>query len=209
MSIRKTGLSCYIIYGMEKASPKYLGLTGLNASGKGTVAKLLIERGFNYYSLSDIVREEATAMGLDHSRENLILVGNKLRKEHGPAVLAQKVVEKLVGAGRDLPLRDDIHPAVIDSIRNLAEINELRKLPGFILIAIDAPVKLRFERAKKRGRTGFEKTLQDFIKIEQQENSKDPARQQLFECVKQADYIVVNDKTEKELKDKVATFFRR
>ena len=99
--------------------------------------------------------------------------------------------------------------AVIDSIRNLAEINELRKLPGFVLIAIDAPVKLRFERAKKRARTGFEKTLQDFIKIEQQENSKDPARQQLFECVKQADYIVVNDGTEKELEDKVATFFRR
>ncbi len=194
---------------MEKDAARYIGLTGLNASGKGTVAKFFIKRGFGYYSLSDIVREEATAMGLDHSRENLILAGNKLRKEHGPAVLAKKIVKK-IGLGSPLPLGEGLGVrAVIDSIRNLAEINELRKLSGFVLIAIDAPVKLRFERAKKRARTGFEKTLQDFIKIEQQENSKDPARQQLFECVKQADYIVVNDGTEKELEDKVSTFFRR
>ena len=182
---------------MKEAQPKYVGLTGLNASGKGTAAQYLIDKGYTYYSLSDIVREEATALGRDHSRENLICAGNKLRKEQGPAVLAKRVAQKISGR------------AVIDSIRNIAEINELRKLPGFILIGVDAPVELRFERAKKRGRVGFEQSLQEFIEVEQKENSKDPNKQQLFECLKMADTIIKNDGTTEELKDKLNSFFRK
>ena len=182
---------------MKNDPPKYIGLTGLNASGKGTVAELLIDKGYTYYSLSDIVREEATALGRDHSRENLIYVGNKLRKEQGPAVLAKRIVQKITGS------------AVIDSIRNVAEINELRKLPGFILIAVDAPVELRFERAKKRGRVGFEKSLQEFIAVEQKENSEDPNKQQLFECLKSADVTIINDGSTEDLKKKLTSFFRK
>lgn len=185
---------------MEEAYPKYIGLTGLNASGKGTVAQYLIDKGYTYYSLSDIVREEATALGRDHSRENLIYVGNKLRKEHGPAVLAQRVAKKIEGARGRVPVRVR---AVIDSIRNLAEINELRKLPGFVLIGVDAPVELRFERAKARGRVGFEKSLQEFIAVEQKENSEDPNKQQLFECLKMADKIVTNDGSILDLRKKL------
>ena len=184
---------------MKEASPKYIGLTGLNASGKGTVAQYLIDKGYGYYSLSDIVREEATALGRDHSRENLIYVGNKLRKEQGPAVLAKRIVEKIVRADGRLPQPN----IVIDSIRNLAEINELRKLPGFVLIGVDAPVELRFERAKKRERVGFEKSLQEFIAVEQKENSEDPDKQQLFECLKMADKIVTNGGSILDLRKKL------
>ena len=34
-----------------------VGLTGPNAAGKGVVADFLRERGYAYFSLSDIVRE--------------------------------------------------------------------------------------------------------------------------------------------------------
>ena len=185
---------------MKDNPPKHIGLTGLNASGKGTVAQFLMDKGYAYYSLSDIVREEATALGRDHSRENLIYVGNKLRKEHGPAVLAKRIVEKIEGArGR----------TIIDSIRNVAEINELRKLPEFILIGVDAPVELRFERAKGRRRIGFEKTLQEFITVEQKENSEDPNKQQLFECLKMADIIINNDGSKEDLNERLNSFFHR
>ncbi|MEK7376449.1 MAG: AAA family ATPase [Candidatus Margulisiibacteriota bacterium] len=191
---------------MKENPPKYIGLTGLNASGKGTAAQYLIDKGYTYYSLSDIVREEAAALGRDHSRENLIYVGNKLRKEQGPAVLAKRIVEKIVRARGRVPVRVRV---VIDSIRNAAETNELRKLPGFILIGVDAPVEIRFKRAKNRGRVGFEKSLQEFIAVEQKENSEDPNKQQLFECLKMADFKIINDGTEEELKSKINSFFRK
>ena len=58
-----------------------LGLTGKNASGKGEVAEYLKTKGFVYYSLSDALRKESTKLGLDHSRNNLIKLGNEI---HGP-----------------------------------------------------------------------------------------------------------------------------
>lgn len=173
----------------------YIGLTGLNASGKGTAADILKNKGFTYYSLSDVVREEATRQGRDHSRENLIYCGNELRKTHGPSVLAKKIIEKIK---KDNPLK-----AVIDSIRNLAEVNELRKLDNFKLIAVDAPVEVRHERAKTRGRVGFERTLKEFIGVEQKENTSDPNKQQLFECLKTADITVNNEGSVADLRSKI------
>jgi len=175
-----------------------IGLTGLNASGKGTVADYLKDCGFAYYSLSDIVRDYATEKGLDHSRENLIHCGNELREKHGPGVLAIKAVEKLK--------KDGHNKVVVDSIRNIFEIAELKKIPGFFLIGIDAPAETRFERSKKRGRVGFETDLKAFIEIEQKENSADPNKQQLFECLKLAQARVQNSGSIEELKEKIKPY---
>ena len=171
-----------------------IGLTGLNASGKGTAAEYLKEKGFSYYSLSDIVRDYATEKGLDHSRENLIQCGNELREKFGPSVLVKRALSKIK---KDRPSK-----AVVDSIRNVYEIEELRKIPDFLLIGVDAPVEIRFQRSKKRKRVGFETDLNEFIKIEQQENSSDPKKQQLFDCLKSADRIIDNSGTVEELKRK-------
>ena len=73
-----------------------VGLTGPNAAGKGEAARFLMERGFAYHSLSDVVREEATARGLDHSRENLIRVGNELRASFGAGLSTMLVMRKLM-----------------------------------------------------------------------------------------------------------------
>jgi dephospho-CoA kinase len=73
----------------------YIGLTGPNASGKGEVARILAARGFTLHSLSDVVREEATRRGLDHSRENLILTGTALRQQRGEGALAERILPML------------------------------------------------------------------------------------------------------------------
>lgn len=172
-----------------------IGLTGLNASGKGTAAEYLKQNGFAYYSLSDIVRDYASEKGLDHSRENLIICGNELRAKFGPSVLAQKILEKIGTTG--------INKAVVDSIRNIHEIETLREVPGFLLIGINAPAEIRFERSKKRGRIGFETDLQDFIDIEQKENSEDPNKQQLFKCLEASDIIINNNGSISELENRL------
>src|SRR3989338_8189362 len=58
-----------------------IGLTGKNGSGKGEAAKFLKERGFQYHSLSDVVREETAKQGKALTRANLIRAGNDLRKK--------------------------------------------------------------------------------------------------------------------------------
>ena len=72
-----------------------IGLTGKNGAGKGEVAKFLKERGLDCLSLSDVLREELAKRRKSVTRDNLVGLGNELRKKFGPGVLAQKTLEKV------------------------------------------------------------------------------------------------------------------
>ncbi len=162
-----------------------IGLTGANASGKGEAAGYLKSKGFEYYSLSDILREQAKAKGIEPSRENLIRLGNELREKDGPSALADLAIKKIKGKNN----------YVIDSIRNPFEIKALRKLNNFTLIGVDAPLEIRFKRAIARSRPGDPCTLQEFIDKERKENMLSSTNQQLENCLKMADILIINDST--------------
>jgi dephospho-CoA kinase len=156
-------------------------LTGPNAAGKGEATSFLGERGFAIHSLSDIVREEALARGLTARREHLIRIGNELREEGGPAILAERIIPRLEQKN------------VIDSIRNPDEVRALRALPHFVLLGVWAPVEVRFARAVERAREGDPATLEEFEAREREENSSDPNAQQLNETFRMADSVLTND----------------
>lgn len=172
-----------------------IGLTGKNASGKGETASYLTDKGFIYLSLSDELREEAKEKNIQSTRENLISLGNELRKKFGSNYLSSKINKKIA--------EDEKSKFVVDSIRNPAEINELRKNKNFVLVGIDAPIALRFERAKARGRLGEASTLQHFIKLEERENFNKSSNQQLDKCLKMADNKIINDGSINELHKKI------
>jgi len=176
-----------------------IGLTGPNASGKGTVAEYLKKKGFAYFSLSDIIREEATRRGLSHSRENLIEIGNRLRKEHGFGVLAELTNEKI----RKIRSTEGKADAVVDSIRSPFEIQELRKNNDFLLLGINAPVELRFERARSRGRIENASTVEQFREMEAKENLDKEGSQQLSRCYEMADVKIMNASDINELHSKI------
>ena len=157
-----------------------LGVTGPNASGKGEVCRFLSAHGFAVHSLSDVIRDEAARQGVPPEREHLIRLGNELRERGGSGVLARGILPKLDG------------PTVIDSIRNPEEVAVLRELPRFVLLGVHAPVELRFARSRERARPGDPQTLEAFVGREQQENSKDPAAQQLDATFALADETVEN-----------------
>ncbi|SVE11823.1 uncharacterized protein METZ01_LOCUS464677, partial [marine metagenome] len=73
-----------------------IGLTGRNASGKGKVASLLTKRSFSYHSLSDTLRTKLAEEGTEESRDNLIAIGNRLREEGGPGILADLMRKNIV-----------------------------------------------------------------------------------------------------------------
>ncbi|MFW6136824.1 MAG: AAA family ATPase, partial [Candidatus Aminicenantaceae bacterium] len=160
---------------------KLIGLTGTNGSGKGEAALFFQKNGFAYFSLSDVIRDELNREGRPLSRDNLIQKGNQLRKDHGADVLARRVM-----AG----IRSD---AVIDSIRNLREVEYFRRRTGFILLALDAPPEIRFQRVRERGRRESAVTLEEFILKEREEMTEKKTGQQLALCMTAADYQIVND----------------
>lgn len=170
---------------------EYIGLTGTNGAGKGEVANFFRYHGYHYFSLSDIIRDELARRGEDINRDNLIRAGNELRTTHGPDVLARRVGEKLQP------------PAIIDSIRNLHEVEYFRRLREFILIGVDAPVAIRHRRVLKRGRNESAQTLEEFQKKEAEERDGGENGQQLKACLEAADVLIWNDGSLDELHRKL------
>ncbi len=158
-----------------------IGLAGPNASGKGEVAAYLESLGYAVHSLSDVVREEAAARGLPPEREHLIRTGQELRRREGPGVLAEHILARLES------------PAVVDSIRSPGEVEVLRRLEDFRLLAIEAPVELRWRRAMDRRRAGDATTLEAFRLQEEKENQDRPDSQQVRRAIALADEKVSND----------------
>jgi dCMP deaminase len=171
-----------------------IGLTGENCAGKGTVADYLKKKSFTVMSLSDVIREDLAAEGVEATRENLIRKGNELRKAQGTGILARRVASK-VKQGENY---------VIDSIRNPGEVQELRKLDCFALLHVTASPEVRFERMKKRERIGDPQTLEAFKAIEARELSgQDESGQRLLDTFKAADKVLENEADFQALYDSV------
>ena len=164
-----------------------IGLTGSLCAGKGTVAEFLKQRGFEYASLSDVLREYLDSNGIERTRANLVSTANRLRESYGSAILAKWALEK-IKAGK----------AIIDGIRNPEEVKELRQRPDFFLVAVDAPEETRFKRMLARPRGEKDpKTMREFRKLDKSDKGvgqKDNA-QQVGKCMKMADIVIINDKT--------------
>ena len=166
-----------------------IGLTGRNAAGKGEVAEYLKKNGFNYYSLSDVIRDEVRKRGRQPTREILIQVGNELRQKYGASILAERILEKIEG-GKDY---------VIDSIRNPSEVDTLRAAKNFKLIRVEAPVDVRFRRTLARNRESEAQTLEAFMDVERREAAGNATSQNLIKVESMADDFLVNDGTLEKL----------
>jgi dCMP deaminase len=171
-----------------------IGITGKNGAGKGEVAGFLVVSGYEYYSLSDILRDELGARKKKTSRENLISIGNELRQKYGAGVLAERAMDK-IGI--------DAH-AVVDSIRNPFEVEALRRRKDFFLISVEADPEIRFKRTLARKRDGDPKTYEDFLSVEAREaQTPDPTTQQMNRTAEMADAAVYNNGTKEELHEQV------
>ena len=177
-----------------------IGLTGTNGSGKTVAAEHLQRKGFQFYSLSDVIREELVARGLPPNRENLIAEGNRLRSEFGPGVLAERVCSKF---------RLDQH-YVVDSIRTPNEVRALREWGDFHLLHLDALVEERYRRVRVRGGNRVPASFAEFVEQERRElESPDRSSQQLCATWAEADETLRNDGGIDEFVEAVAGVARR
>jgi dephospho-CoA kinase len=158
-----------------------IGIIGGISSGKDLAADYIARHlSVSRFEISQPVKIIAQERGLALTRENLVELGTKLAREKGSAYLAEILLNKIENHG------------IITGMRQLGQIDFLKKNSKLILIALEAKVDLRFQRTVARGKQGEATTLLEFINKEQNENSGSHD-QRLFECMKLADYTVNND----------------
>lgn len=161
-----------------------IGLVGKNSSGKGEAVNFLKSLGYTAYSLSDVIRDELNRQQRPLTRENLIAEGRSMRLEGGDGVLAERICKKL----------NRSQNYVIDSIRNPAEVRRLKQEKNFVLVAIKASDKLRFDRMRARGRESDPADFASFQKIEAKESdASESSNQQVAQTEALADYTITNE----------------
>ncbi|BCX14994.1 MAG: hypothetical protein KatS3mg088_677 [Patescibacteria group bacterium] len=179
----------------RKEKPIIIGVTGTNGAGKGTVVGYLVkEKGFKHYSVSDFLSQKLKEKGKEINRDNLREIANQIREKFGGDYIVKKLFIKAKKEG---------NKAIIESVRNIKEAMFIKKKGG-ILLAVDAPVKKRFERIKKRSSLKDDVSFKEFLIQEKKEmENKDPNSQNLKACIKMADYKLLNNAIIEKLYEKV------
>ncbi|MFZ8830260.1 MAG: AAA family ATPase [Candidatus Aenigmatarchaeota archaeon] len=180
---------------------KVIGITGTLASGKSTVKNFFLSCfSSSSLSLSDIIEEELEKEGKELKRENFIEKGNELRKRYGNQILAEVAI-------LTLSKKIEKEVLIIEGIRNPGEVEFLRKKFGkdFVLIAVDAPREIRFKRLFERKKEGDPKTFEEFLEIDEIDlgNNQPEYGQRVGDCLKLADYLIINDGSINELYKKL------
>lgn len=177
-----------------------IGLTGPMGSGKGEIVNILKEKGFQYITLSLMVREEARRRGLNEEREILMDVGNSMRKEEGIGVLAKRALEKIMASGHD--------KWVIDGIRNPAEIVELKKGEDVHVVGVTADKEILISRILSRGRESDAKEREEIVhKIDREWGEGEPENgQQVGKCMDMVDFLIENNGTLQDLRNNFFNF---
>src|SRR4030042_7035785 len=126
-----------------------IGLTGRIASGKETLTDFLRKKGFIYFETSKVLIEELEKRGLEINRWNMQNLGDELREKDGPGAI-MKLFLKKTEPGKNY---------IFDSLRNAGEAEFLKdNVKDFILIAVDASQKIRFQRVIERNKPTDPKT---------------------------------------------------
>ncbi|HEY4523029.1 MAG TPA: AAA family ATPase [Candidatus Paceibacterota bacterium] len=163
-----------------------IGITGTNGAGKGTVVEYLVEKGFTHYSMSGVIIEEIKRRGMPMNRDNTRLVGNDLRKTHGPAYLVETNYERATQAGGD---------AIIEALRAIGEA-EFLKEHAVSLLAVDADRRIRYERITGRAGALDQVTFEHFSEQEDRElTGTDIWDMNIAGVMAMADYTLTNDGT--------------
>ncbi len=172
-------------------------ITGYLLAGKGTVSQYLRSKGFSHMMYSDILREEASRRGIEITRDNLVNLGNELREKHGPAVLSKMIVEKIK--------KNNLKNVVVDGPRNPAEILEIKNSIGCVVVSVEAPRKIRFERMVARNRENDPRTFEGFIEVDMRDlgHGQEATGNHVQKCIDMAEHRIDNSGTLDDLYKKI------
>jgi dephospho-CoA kinase len=178
---------------------KVIAFTGMPGSGKSVAIEALKSEGYETLYMGIIVRTEMSEKNIEPSSKNVRNYASELREKYGNDIIARKCLTELrnkidLAGGK---------PVIIEDIKGISEVDYFRAELGedFALIAVHTPPRLRFERSKNREGEWDDKTIQDYEEFLWRDRKE--MAWGLSDAVALADYIIVNESTEKALVEKV------
>lgn len=175
-----------------------IGIVGLPASGKGTIAAYIqTHHGAEKLRFSSTLNAILERLHVEQTRDNLIVLSEVLRERCGEDTLARAM---LIGAQRSTS-----SIVVIDGVRREGDITVFRGMKNFHLVAVDAEPRVRYERAKLRAEKTEEatQTFDDFMKLENR-STEVSAR----ELMSKAEIIIDNNGSLEALYQQVDRFIQ-
>ncbi|RAH09624.1 MAG: hypothetical protein CMA04_003285 [Methanobacteriota archaeon] len=167
-----------------------LGVTGRNAAGKTTIVEWFVNQGWDGCSCSDAIRHWLRENDQEITRENLTQGGRTLRSQGGAGVLAEMLLDRM----------NPKQNTIIDSIRTPDEVHALRIRDDFLLIDVNVPLDLRWQRMQERARDGDPIDYEFFLKQEDAEAiAENSSGQALIATAELSDIVINNDGTLSEL----------
>ena len=171
---------------------KVLWIIWTLASGKDALAEIISEHFWlPSYQISAPLKMIAKERWKGPERSYLVELWRELAEKYGDDYLARYLVE-------NAPEEN----LIIVGMRQLGQIEYLRNNSEFTLVWVHADAEIRFNRLLTRAKPGDPLTWEEFQKIEAMDNSQSAA-QKIWECMKYADYIYVNNGSFEELKNQV------
>ena len=186
---------------MPKNKKIVIGLIGEKGSGKGTVADyLIVKHRAAHYGTSKILKRTIDDLSLPATRNNLIKLALVLREGFWPSVVIDAMMNDMEKSDADIIIADGIR------MHGDAEPFKKKYKNNFYLIYVTAPIKLRYQRTKKRK----EKAGEDKTTFEQFLNEETRLTEIcVHEIGARADFTIENSGEEKELIIKIDTIMRK
>lgn len=138
--------------------------------------------------MGDVIRKEAERLGVKPTDENLGRIMLDLRNKYGRGAVANLIVREI---------KDDKRHVIIDGLRNMEEVDILRKYGIVKILAIHAPKEKRLFYIKERKRSDAPTDIEEFEARDRRELEVG-----LGEAISYADSIIMNDSSIEELERK-------
>jgi len=164
---------------------------GMPGSGKSIGATVGKDLGIPVFVMGDVVREEVAHRHLPHTPHTLGQIMIELREQFGPAIIAQRVIEKFSNISES--------NVIIDGARSEAEVKAFQEaVDQVLLFAVHAAPQIRFNRLRERGRNDDTLNQDTFHKRDIRELDVGLGR-----LIAQADIMIVNEGNYEDLKSQV------
>lgn len=160
-----------------------IGLVGLMASGKGTASKYYEKKyQATTFRFSTMLRDALDRFYLAHTRENMTLMSEILRKTYGEDLLAKTMAQDVENTEASI--------IIIDGVRRIEDIGLLKDMSNFILVEIIADSKTRYKHLSMRSENtdDYTKTYEQFIKDHELSTELT-----IEEVAKQANEVIMNN----------------
>jgi dephospho-CoA kinase len=163
-----------------------IGITGHIGAGKGTIVDYLKNfKGFRHFSARTFITKEVEKRGLSVDRNSMTFVSNDLREKHSPSYIVESMYKEAKELGEN---------CIIESIRTTGEVDSLRAIGHFFLLAITADLPIRYQRITLRGNETDHISFDTFIEHDKREAaSTDPNKQNINACIAKADFVLNNN----------------